>query len=71
MSAREPWLTKRELAAELRVSARTIDRLRPPCMRVGGQNRYWLSQVEAFLAGVPSESGNVVPFPRNRTREAA
>lgn len=47
----EPWLTKRELAARLRVSPRTIERLRPPAMRVGGQNRYRLSEVELFLSG--------------------
>ncbi len=45
----EPWLTKRELALELRCSIRTIERLHLPAMRVGGQNRYRLSEVEAFL----------------------
>lgn len=33
----EPWLTKREVAAKLKVSTRTIERLKPPCMRVGNQ----------------------------------
>jgi hypothetical protein len=47
---REPWLTKAELAAQLRCSKRTIERIRPPAMRVGGQNRYRLSEVEAYLA---------------------
>jgi excisionase family DNA binding protein len=45
----EPWLTKRELADVLRCSTRTIERLRLPALRVGGQNRYRLSQVEAYL----------------------
>jgi len=45
----EPWLTKRELAATLKVSPRTIERERVPAMRVGGQNRYRLSEVERFF----------------------
>lgn len=67
----EPWLTKREVASALKVSPRTIERLHPPCMRVAGQNRYRLSEVEASLRGVPAEGGNVVRFPRSRTRGAA
>lgn len=67
----EPWLTKKELALKLRKSTRTIERLDLPCLRVGGQNRYLLSQVEASLAGVPEEGGNVLRFPRERTRGAA
>ena len=47
---RESWLTKRELAYQLRCSIRTIERLQLPAMRVGGQNRYKLSEVEDFLA---------------------
>lgn len=46
-----PWLTKKELAGELRVSTRTIERLRLPHLQVGGQNRYLMSEVEAALAG--------------------
>jgi len=46
---REPWLTKRELAEVLTVSPRTIERLRLPCLTVGGQNRYLLSKVVAAL----------------------
>jgi hypothetical protein len=42
-------LTKRELALELRCSIRTIERLHLPAMRVGGQNRYRLTEVEDFL----------------------
>lgn len=47
----EPWLTKRELARKLRVSTRTIERMGLPCWRVGGQNRYRMSEVEAHIAG--------------------
>jgi len=45
----EPWLTKRELADRLGVSVRTIERLKPPQVRVGNQNRYLLSKVQEFL----------------------
>jgi hypothetical protein len=69
--ASEPWLTKKELAMKLKVSTRTIERLDLPCIPVGRQNRYFLSQVEAALAGVPEEGGNVLRFPRERTRGAA
>lgn len=67
----EPWLSKREIARELGISTRTVERQDFPCVRVGGQNRYFLSQVEAFLVGVPQEGGNVIRFPRERTRGAA
>jgi hypothetical protein len=66
----EPWLTKREVASHLRISTRTIERLRLPCLRVGGQNRYHLSEVKAALRGVPEEGGTVVRFPKERTRGA-
>lgn len=52
---REPWLTKRELADLLKVSSRTIERLSLPCMRVGDQNRYLMSEVEAALKGREDE----------------
>ena len=45
----EPWLTKRELAVELKVSVRTIERLHLPAWSVGRQNRYLLSEVKAYL----------------------
>jgi excisionase family DNA binding protein len=45
----EPWLTKAELAADLKVSVRTVERCHLPAMRVGGQNRYRRSEVERFL----------------------
>lgn len=57
---REPWLTKRELAAELKVSVRTIERLQLPAMRVGGQNRYLRSEVERHLRGKGADGGDVI-----------
>lgn len=57
---REPWLTKREVAARLRVHPRTVTRLRLPFIRVGGQNRYIWSQVERALA-----AGSDDPMPDN------
>jgi hypothetical protein len=58
----EPWLTKVEVARKLRVSTRTIERLHLPCIRVGGQNRYVMSQVEAALAGHDELPDNVTPL---------
>lgn len=66
----EPWMTKRELARKLRVSPRTIERHRLPFTRVGGQNRYRMSQVEAALAGNEELPDNVVPL-RPRLKETA
>lgn len=60
----EPWLTKRELARKLRVSTRTVERLHLPTIRVGGQNRYLMSQVEAALAGNDELPDNVTPLRR-------
>jgi hypothetical protein len=67
----EPWLTKREVARELRVSVRTIERLRLPCMKVGGQNRYVLSEVTRALTGGGERRDNVVPLRPRRSQEAA
>jgi hypothetical protein len=67
----QPWLTKREIAAKLRISPRTVTRLNLPHTRVGGQNRYRLSEVEAFLHGVPADGGDVIRFPRRTGGEAA
>jgi hypothetical protein len=53
----EPWLTKRELAVELKVSVRTIERLHLPAMRVGGQNRYLRSECESYRRGRPVARG--------------
>jgi DNA-binding CsgD family transcriptional regulator len=48
----EEWLTKSELAAKLKVSVRTVERLKLPVVaRVGGQNRYVFSEVAQFLNG--------------------
>ncbi len=68
--APEPWLTKRELARRLRCSTRTIERLAIPTMRVGGQNRYRLSEVEAHLRG-EQRRGELVVFPGIRGSEPA
>jgi hypothetical protein len=70
---REPWLTKRELAAELRVSVRTVERLRLPAMRVGGQNRYLLSEAERYLRLGPGAPGanNVIRLPTHRPKVSA
>lgn len=47
----EPWLTRREVAQELRVSPSTIDRLHLPHLRVGTMHRYKMSEVLAHLRG--------------------
>lgn len=65
------WITKREVARELRVSVRTVERLRLPCTRVGGQNRYVMSEVNGFLRGDREVRGNVVPLRRPSTRGEA
>lgn len=64
----EPWLTKKELALELRVSTRTVERLRLPAMRVGGQNRYKLSEVQHALVEGEGLPDNVVPLRRTPDR---
>jgi hypothetical protein len=56
----EVWLTKRELAAMLKVSPRTVERRIPPTMRVGGQNRYLFSAACRHLAGEQGRPGDVV-----------
>lgn len=66
----EPWLTKRELARKLRVSPRTIERHRFPRMRVGGQNRYLMSEVRASMVDPDGLPDNVVAL-RPRVRETA
>lgn len=42
-------MTKKELASVLKVSTRTIERAKLPCLLVGSQNRYQLSKVEKAL----------------------
>lgn len=66
-----PWLTKRELASKLKVSTRTIERLHLPHTRVGGQNRYSMSQVEAALSGNDDLPENVVALRPRRDEVAA
>lgn len=66
----EPWLTKGEIARRYRVSVRTVERLRLPCQKVGGQNRYRMSQVEAALGGGELPD-NVIPLRPRRQREIA
>ncbi|MGH2954262.1 MAG: helix-turn-helix domain-containing protein [Thermoanaerobaculia bacterium] len=61
-------MTKRELARRLRCSTRTIERLRLPAMRVGSQNRYRLSEVEAHLRG-EDRRGRLLVFPGGREEE--
>ena len=60
----EPWLTKRELAAEFKVSVRTIERQHLPHMRIGGQNRYLRSECEAFVRGAAPEPAAVIELKR-------
>jgi hypothetical protein len=67
----EPWLTKREVARKLQVSTRTVERLHLPAIRVGGQNRYLMSQVEASLSGSDELPDNVVPLRPRRRRVTA
>lgn len=62
MSA-ERWYSKRELARELHVSVSSIERHVRPTLRVGGMNRYEMSDVRRQLSG----ESNVVelrPKPR-------
>ncbi|HEX5591790.1 MAG TPA: hypothetical protein VFX35_00415 [Solirubrobacterales bacterium] len=67
----EPWLKKTELASVLKLSPRTIERKIKPTLKAGNQNRYLLSDAVAQLRGVPEEGGNVIRFPRERTRGEA
>ena len=66
----EPWYTKAEIAAWLKVSTRTVVRLRLPFHRVGGQNRYFKSEVVTAMSGTQEAVDNVVPL-RPRTKGAA
>jgi excisionase family DNA binding protein len=65
----ESWLTKAEIAAELKVSVRTVERYHLPAMRVGGQNRYRRSEVERFLrvGGQPAMVVELHPQPSKGT----
>lgn len=68
----EPWLTKREVAERLRVSVSTVERHISPTICVGGQNRYYMSQVEAQLSGHEEAlPDNVIALRPRRTEVAA
>jgi hypothetical protein len=45
----EPILTKKQIAERLQVSPRTVTSLNLPHLKVGGQNRYYWSEVEEYL----------------------
>lgn len=64
----EPILTKRQVAQRLQVSPRTVTNLDLPHLKVGGQNRYYWSEVEAHLRNGPTGGAKIVPFP---TQEGA
>jgi hypothetical protein len=52
IEAHEKWLTKQQLAAHLQVTSRWIESQQPlglPHLRMGGVNRYVVSEVEAWL----------------------
>jgi hypothetical protein len=56
-SVREPWVTKRELAAHLHVALRWIEAQHHhglPHARRGGVLRYRISEVETWLRGEPA-----------------
>jgi hypothetical protein len=57
------WLTQRELADHLRVSRRTVQRLDLPCLTVGGQKRYTLTEIYEALRG-PEQKARVIPLRR-------
>jgi hypothetical protein len=48
-TADEPWLDKREIANRFKVSTSTVERHGWPHVKVGRQNRYKVSEVEAYL----------------------
>ena len=52
---KEPVLTKKDVANRLGVSTRTVQRLRLPHIKVGGQNRYLWSEVATALGIQPEE----------------
>lgn len=61
----ERWYSKRELARELRVSVRSIERHVKPSMRVGAMNRYLMSDVRRQLAtDLPDNVTELRPQPR-------
>jgi hypothetical protein len=60
IEAHEKWLTKQQLAAHLQVTPRWIESQQPlglPHLRMGGINRYFVSEVEAWLREQYSQPG--------------
>jgi hypothetical protein len=56
----ERWITKQQLAEHLEVTARWIEyrqRVGLPYLRMGGLNRYRVSEVEAWLRDHPADRG--------------
>ena len=51
----EPVMTKKDIAKRLGVSTKTVQRLKLPHTRVGGQNRYLWSEVAAHLGIAQAE----------------
>jgi excisionase family DNA binding protein len=64
-------MTKREIARYLGISTRTVERLSLPFMRVGGQNRYFPSEVERFMRVGPTDPENVIALHPTGSRGAA
>jgi hypothetical protein len=63
IEAGERWVTKQQLADHLQVTSRWIESQQPlglPFLRMGGMNRYIVSEVEAWLreqyASTPPEA---------------
>jgi hypothetical protein len=67
----EPWLTKRQLAGHLHISTKTIERLDLPHLRVGGQNRYRVSEVESALKARAEGSATTLGVAPNATESVA
>lgn len=64
----EPWITKQQLAGHLSVTQRWIElqqHLGLPYLRMGGINRYRLSEVEAWIREQYNSSADS-PKPRPR-----
>ncbi len=59
----EPYLTKPEVAAKLGVSPKSVQRHIRPSGRVGGQNRYLMSDVRRQTRGESEDlPDNVTPL---------
>lgn len=71
----DPLLTTAEVAELLRVSQRTVRRLREggglPWVRIGGQVRYLREQVAGWVSSQAVATAAEPPAPRPRRRRAA